>query len=74
MSEDGVENLKPPAGGTGVWRRVHILAAAALGLGAAACASIDPPPAPANVAHAAPVVSAQPAEPGTHAIDAGFRR
>lgn len=57
MSEDGVENLKPPAGGTGVWRRVHILAAAALGLGAAACASIDPPPAPANVAHAAPELS-----------------
>ena len=53
MSEGVVENLRPPAGGAGVWRRVLAAAAGALSLGVAACASIEAPPAPAKVALAA---------------------
>jgi predicted Zn-dependent protease len=53
MSEGAVENMGSSAGGTGIWRLVFVLAACALGLGLASCASIDPPPAPANVAPAA---------------------
>ncbi len=53
MSEGAVENLRPSAGGAGFCRRVLALAAGALCLGLASCASIDPPPAPANVAPAA---------------------
>ncbi len=53
MSEGVVENLRPSAGGAGIWRRALVLAAGALGLSLASCASIDAPPAPANVAPAA---------------------
>ena len=57
MSEGVVEDMKPPAGGAAIRRRVLALATGALSLAVAACASIDAPPAPASVA---PTAAGQP--------------
>ena len=52
MSERVLGNPRPPTRGRLWWRALTLLVGA-LGLGLAGCASIDPPPAPANVAPAA---------------------
>ncbi len=58
MSEGFIEKPGPTADGTGVWRRILILAAGALSLGLAACAPVDAPsgagvaPPPVAVEHA----------------------